>query len=362
MTESNVTKGNEQVEEVKDITQTVAFIEKLKQLVAANPNKYICPGEVADDMSFIKKVDAVVKGMAEKEAADKAKKPRRKRGQSMGDASVTNSDMPLDDTEVADVDEEEVNTEITDFHPGTVDNPYLYDGTRLQLDKFLLTCVFVAGKNAAVQQKKVDAFVECVRRDLGNYAVDSLGILSAIHNSYASVDAVTGAISGWLQEVKAGQYGRITKCIHSLSERVGSGKLQLKDTSRSNLYRIPGIGLKTASFFMLYTDKNAKNKYACLDTHILKWLAANYPKESIPDRTPSKPSEYTRLENLFLAACKERNKIPSDLDFEIWSEYRQRPNTDSSAPALAPLSATVAPADLPVSDEHTIEVSVPAQA
>jgi thermostable 8-oxoguanine DNA glycosylase len=360
MTESNVTEGNEQVEEVKGITQTVAFVERIKQLVAANADKYICPGEVADNMSFIKQVESVAKSMAEKEAADKAKKPRRKRGKN-NDASITTSDIPLDDEEIGATDEEEVNTEITDFHPGTVDNPFLYNGTPLQLDKFLLTCIFVAGKNAAVQQKKVDAFVECVRRDLGNYTVDGLGILSAIHNSFASSTAVNDAINGWLQEVKAGQYSRITKCIHNLSERVGAGKLKLKDTARSSLYRIPGIGLKTASFFMMYTDKNAKDKYACLDTHILKWLNVNYPNESIPDRTPSKPSEYARLENLFLAACKERNKTPSALDFEIWSEYRQKPSVGSTASELTPLSTTVAPTDSPVS-ETPIEVGVPVPA
>lgn len=218
-------------------------------------------------------------------------------------------------------DEEDTNIEITKFHPGTVDNPYLYDGTQAEREQFLLTCIFVAGKNAAIQQNKVLEFIEAARRDVGSFIVDSMGIFSALHNASASEDELKETVGRLLKEVKVGQYARITKCIVATCAGVGSGRINIASCNRPQLTALPGIGYKTASFFMLYTRKGWKG--ACIDTHILKWMREEQGLPNIPDRTPSLKDKYFEVEQLFLEQAKILKKPVAQLDFEIWSKYRK---------------------------------------
>jgi thermostable 8-oxoguanine DNA glycosylase len=208
-----------------------------------------------------------------------------------------------------------------EFHPGTVDNPFLYEASIFQLEKFLLTNVFVAGKNATIQQQKLDQFVECVRRDLGSYAVDTLGVISAIYAG-VTTENLKPTIMEWLKEAKVGQYNRISTCIEALAGVVGTGNINLKNTTRKALVSIKGIGLKTASMFMMYTHRNWGG--AVLDTHILKFLRDELKLENVPDSTPTTGQAYFLLERAFIAYANENNKKVADLDFEIWSKYRKK--------------------------------------
>lgn len=227
----------------------------------------------------------------------------------------------------------EINTseekaDISDFHRGTVDNPFLYDASLPELERFILINMFVAGKNASVQQAKLDQFIGCVRRDLGEGIVDTLGVLSAIHNSIPEAD-VEAKILAWLKEVKSGQYSRLTSGILQLAEWIGSGKIHLQRCNRVDLVKIKGIGYKTASMFLMYTRRNFTG--ACLDTHILKYLSDETSVQNVPDSTPVTKAEYRRLEDEFLKIVKASNKSVAEFDFEIWSRYRQKVNTENSS-------------------------------
>lgn len=226
-----------------------------------------------------------------------------------------------EDSYKIDVNEPEETTDIPEIHRGTVDNPFLYDATVPELEKFLLVNMFVAGKNASVQQIKLDQFINCARRDLGDYVVDTLGILSAIHNTL-SLAEVNDKVLEWLKEVKAGQYTRLTNGIVQLATSIGSGAIDLKCCSRVDLVKIKGIGLKTASMFLMYTRRNSQ--FACLDTHILKYLREEVGTENVPLTTPSVKNEYVRLETIFRDCARQANKPIAVLDFEIWSRYRQK--------------------------------------
>lgn len=210
---------------------------------------------------------------------------------------------------------------ITDFHPGTVDNPFMYNATEAQLEAFLLLNIFVAGKNASIQQKKADQFIDLVRRDVSESAVNELGVLSAIHNAVPAKE-LDAKIMAWLKEAKVGQYSRISSCIAHLSEKVGSGKLDLKKCKRENIVGVKGIGYKTASMFLMYTRK--KWAGACLDTHILKFLKEEKGIKDAPTSTPSLKADYLKYEKLFLNVAEIEGKSPAKLDFEIWSKYRQQ--------------------------------------
>ena len=223
----------------------------------------------------------------------------------------------------------EVNTleetnDISDIHRGTVDNPFLYDASIPELERFVLINMFVAGKNASVQQVKLDQFIGCVRRDIGEYIVDTLGVLSAIHNAVPNAE-LNDKVFGWLKEVKAGQYTRLTSGIIQLAECIGAGKINLKTCNRTDLVRVKGICYKTASMFLLYTRRNVEA--ACLDTHILKYLKEETNTPNVPDSTPVIKADYLRLESAFLRIVKASNKSIAEFDFEIWSRYRQKVKT-----------------------------------
>ena len=244
--------------------------------------------------------------------------------------------MEPETTEVLETSKEAYNVDVTiteetadipEIHRGTVDNPFLYDAPVNELEQFILVNMFVAGKNASIQQVKLDQFIGCVRRDLGGDIVDTLGVLSAIHNCLTTAE-VNDKVLGWLKEVKAGQYTRLTHGIIQLAESIGSGKINLKTCDRSGLVRIKGIGYKTASMFLMYTRRRLT--VACLDTHILKYLREETKVQNVPMATPSFRPEYRRLENEFISIARNLNKSVAELDFEIWSRYRQKVNTSDS--------------------------------
>ena len=241
-----------------------------------------------------------------------------------------------------DVNISEETTDIPAFHRGTVDNPFLYDASLAELERFILINMFVAGKNASIQQVKLDQFIGCVRRDIGEHVVDTLGILSAIHNTIPSAE-VNDKVLGWLKEVKAGQYSRLTYGIIQLADWIGAGKIDLCACSRDQLAKIKGIGYKTASMFLMYTRRYFDG--ACLDTHILKYLRDETPVQNVPYRTPATREDYLRLEREFLNIAIAYNKSIAEFDFEIWSRYRQKVNTETSSDIV---TATVTVTD-PVS-------------
>lgn len=236
-----------------------------------------------------------------------------------------NNNMPelTEDEQEASVENlnESVEASIPEYHRGTVDNPFIYDGTLYELEKFLLTIVFVAGKNATVQQKKVDQLIELIKRDIGSFSVEQLGPLSAAYNSLSEADLAI-KINEWLTEVKSGQYKRLNVCISSLCAQLGKGTIDLRSCTRAQLNRVKGIGYKSASMFLMFSRKNWAG--ACLDTHILKYMRDEMKVTDVPVATPSSKYEYLNLENQFLAQAKSLNMKPAELDFMVWSKYRKK--------------------------------------
>lgn len=228
------------------------------------------------------------------------------------DASKSENDLDSVDTSV----------EISDFHPGTVDNPFIYNATNQELEKFITLIMFVAGKNASTQQKKLDQFIECVKRDIGEFSVNTLGIISAMHNTLTEQD-MPDKIMGWLQEVKSGQYRRLCSGLIQLCNKIGSRKLSLAVGNRVQLISIKGIGRKSASMFLMYTRKNWPG--ACLDTHILKFLREEGGCPEAPLSTPSTKEMYNKYEQKFVQLARLEGKSIADYDFEIWSRYRDTP-------------------------------------
>jgi hypothetical protein len=190
---------------------------------------------------------------------------------------------------------------------GTVYNPFLYEGSDAQLQQMILLGVCVAGKVARQQEAKLGQFFENLRK----------GSCKDCATPFEAIRCITSCRGGRFQlemelrHVKMGQYSRIVPAFAALAE----SDLDLRTCSREDLCKIHGIGMKTASFFILFTRRDSN--VACLDVHILAWmretgLAPDAPKSS-PDRIT-----YLLLEAIFLNYCKQQNRPPGEVDFEIW--------------------------------------------
>jgi thermostable 8-oxoguanine DNA glycosylase len=178
-----------------------------------------------------------------------------------------------------------------------------YDRTQAELEEFLLFCCAVAGKSAKSAARALDRYLgplrdvdrsafECVRYDLERRDVPLYKLLK--HAGF-------------------GCYFQRAKTFEALAY---SG-LDLKTCSREELQAIPGIGPKTASFFLLHSRQGWRG--AVLDRHILSFLRDQYGVDA-PKSTPQSSKVYRDLEEIFLMTVPPWS-TPAQHDLEIWKEY-----------------------------------------
>jgi len=175
-----------------------------------------------------------------------------------------------------------------------------------EMEEFLLFCIIVAGKNAFQQAKKLDEFL----KKLDTHKTPFSRILNIDFN---------GHLEETLRSVKMGQYHRISTAFRGVSaflyQPPKDYSYVLKNVDVKYLECIKGIGMKTARFFLMHTRPN--QQFACLDTHILKWLGER--GHDVPKQTPN-GQKYLWLEQAFLAYCREMQMTPAELDLKIWNE------------------------------------------
>jgi thermostable 8-oxoguanine DNA glycosylase len=167
--------------------------------------------------------------------------------------------------------------------------------TSSQLETFWLFCLFVAGKTAYVQARKL--------HELRQY-YDMATPFASIRR------AGPRYLERALREVKIGQYLRLTRAVWA------SLDLDLRRVSVDDLEDIRGVGPKTARFFLLHT-RPAQN-VAVLDTHILAHLRDHgYPA---PRTTPQSVATYRRTEELVLDLAHRAGMTPADFDLHVWRQ------------------------------------------
>ena len=182
-----------------------------------------------------------------------------------------------------------------------------YNRTESELEEFLLFAILVAGKTAATQAKKLEQFLSTAKEfglPSGTTALEYISYLSK--GNY---------LSSVMVNCKLGQYNRLEKAFEGILQFKG----KLKTISVSELESVNGIGSKTARFFVLHSQKDAR--VACLDVHILKWLREQ--GYSAPKQTPTK-KRYAILESIFLTEAWKREMNPADLDLMIWKSFSQK--------------------------------------
>lgn len=210
---------------------------------------------------------------------------------------------------------------------GTVFSPFLYGADDKKLERFFLLGPFVAGKHAGIQQQKLDGFLVTIGCLENKTPFERLRHLWNADQCPKNIDGtamqtlacdVSKTIPWALRHVKAGQYVRLTRLLYRIAELTEQHQLDIRTASREQLCCLPGYGMKTASFFTLYTRPS--ERVACLDVHLLRFMEQLRLAPRIPSSTPANPVEYLRLERAFLHYCQDQGRDPAELDFEIWSE------------------------------------------
>jgi thermostable 8-oxoguanine DNA glycosylase len=178
-----------------------------------------------------------------------------------------------------------------------------FSRTHAELEEFLLFSIVVAGKNSFQQAKKLEEFLIPTRQLVTD---NPFRIVRYLDRKNLLIDE--------LRRVKMGQYTRISTAFRGVAHLMNEIQYSLHNFPLNQLECIKGIGMKTARFFKMHSQPG--QMVACLDTHILKWLGDK--GHIIPNTTPT-GQKYLDLEKIFLDYCIQMDKMPHELDLEIWN-------------------------------------------
>lgn len=194
----------------------------------------------------------------------------------------------------------------------TVLDPIRYDATAHELQDWLLTGICVAGKTAIIQEAKLTHFYQKLYQTTHapKHALP-IPLIARLH-------AEGEALPLW-REAGLGKYTVTTKLFDALAQ----GIPDLLTCPLEALLALPGVGQKTARFFILFTREGAQ--VACLDTHILRFLREQGVR-NVPQGSVSSPARYRELEQIFLKRiAKMYPKLtPAQADFQIWKNARKQ--------------------------------------
>jgi hypothetical protein len=181
-----------------------------------------------------------------------------------------------------------------------------------ELEEFLLFCVVVAGKNADQQAGKLERF---------------LGGRSPF--AFIRRSDREGKLEERLRRVRLGKYSLLVRSFRQLA---GSG-IDLAACGWEELTRFPGIGLKTAKFFVLHS--RGGEMHGVLDTHVLGWMRDNGPPgaarpPAVPRHSPQDPAAYRFWETVYFGMVAAHRHVRGEppvtdwahFDLDLWKERR----------------------------------------
>jgi thermostable 8-oxoguanine DNA glycosylase len=180
---------------------------------------------------------------------------------------------------------------------------------RRELEKFILHCIIVAGKTAPFAHAKVASLLS------GCPAEDSPFEYLARHD-----------LSALCRKVGTGNYTKMCACITALRK----ANLDLETCTAEQLEAIPGIGMKTSRYFLMYTRPEVEtNDLAIIDTHALKWARndewakirlAELGVKKIPKSTPGKAAKklYLQIQKAICEDARRKNVSARNWDSFNW--------------------------------------------
>jgi hypothetical protein len=177
-----------------------------------------------------------------------------------------------------------------------------------ELEEFLLFCVVVAGKNADQQAAKLERFLGGRRPFAFIRSSDREGLLDSR-----------------LRDARLGKYALLGRSFRALA-RSGA---DLRTCAWQDLTGFPGIGLKTAKFFVLHS--RAGQMHGVLDTHVLSWMRERWGRPgrrslAVPRHSPQDPLAYGFWETVYFGMVAERHRGDrvdwARFDLDLWKERR----------------------------------------
>jgi thermostable 8-oxoguanine DNA glycosylase len=185
-----------------------------------------------------------------------------------------------------------------------------YDRTRGELEEFMLFCVLCAGKSSAVQAVKLEEFLcGCQNGLAGGFCMYPFEMIRHMEKD--------GILLDRMKKAKLGKYKLMMASFLALVNGYGLLRHRNLDHLRKKLASLPGVGLKTASLYILHSFEGCK--MAVLDTHLLRFLRKEYPKARIPKASPQDADRYKQVEDLWLGYCYRNGHNPATHDLEIWN-------------------------------------------
>jgi hypothetical protein len=196
-----------------------------------------------------------------------------------------------------------------------------YDQTDAELEQALLFWMLVAGKPARQMAQKLETLLVLLTEESGQRVEKPRRPRRSLYDP--SIDPSPFALLAWaierdtlddyLRAVRVGKYTLLGEGFRDVVREIDPRTCTLEE-----LEAVPGIGPKTARCFLIHSRPN--QRYAGLDTHILKWLASR--GYIVPKSTPTGKT-YRMLEELFLAYADRYGLAPADLDLRIWRHYSE---------------------------------------
>jgi hypothetical protein len=179
-----------------------------------------------------------------------------------------------------------------------------------ELEEFLLFCVVVAGKNADQQAAKLDRFLGG-RRPFG----------------FIRASDRDGSLGDRLREARLGKYALLGRSFRELAH---SGA-DLGRAPWEKLTLFPGIGIKTAKFFVLHS--RPQEMHGVLDTHVLGWMREHWAPAGprgvpVPRHSPQDPRAYLFWETVYFGMVSARHHGGAKsvdwarFDLDLWKERR----------------------------------------
>jgi hypothetical protein len=195
------------------------------------------------------------------------------------------------------------------INPAEVTN---YNRTQSELQEFILFCINVAGKKSSIEAPKLEVFLERAKD------VASKHRKSELMKDSSPFDSIRALIMlGRLNEIM--HWAKLSPYAQRYNSYVAVSKIKdLQSVSLNRLLQVPGIGLKTARFFLSHSREDFDEPM--LDTHILRYLRDQGHADA-PKSTPSNENTYFYFANIFKNIARQLGKSVTDLDLEIWKQY-----------------------------------------
>ena len=186
------------------------------------------------------------------------------------------------------------------INPAEVTN---YNRTQSELEEFILFCINVAGKKSAIEAPKLEVFIERAKN---------------ITKETTPFNCIRKLIKlGRLNEIM--HWAKLSPYAQRYNSYVAVAKIKdLQTVTLNRLLQVPGIGLKTARFFLSHSREDFDEPM--LDTHILRFLRDQGYSDA-PKSTPTNESTYHYFANIFKNIARQLGKSVTDLDLEIWKQY-----------------------------------------